>query len=919
MSYMQQGDRMKRQHYNLSVLTLAMYASAWPVLAQQTSPDATAEAKVEVISVTGSRISRRGETEGSPIQTLSKTDMEVKGALSLGEVLQELPSVGGSLNDNGSAGTSHGTASVNLRNLGENRSLILVNGNRWVNGAGSRGFRDFVDLNTIPFAIINNVEVLQDGATAIYGADAIAGVVNIQTLKDYTGAKVKAYVGQTSESDRETVNLDALVGTDIGGHNLMFSASYAKQKAIMTQDRELTAVPLNGLPLGSAEGLFRETSLQSVLGFTIPAQGISRDPGTDGNNLASWRPATTADRFNRYHDNYVVGPSERLSVFGQGVFQLGDAGIFSDTVLRIEALHNERSSDQQFSAVIPVVNGSRGFIIANDPRVNPFGVEFSGKDFVATNFFVDKGLRRNEQEVKTNRLGIGVEGFLPGDWMWDAFASWAENKGTFTSNNQLHLDKLALGLRACNASGIAADISDLQGGCVPVNLFNPLTPAMVDYINFTGHDSNQTEQLHGRFNLTNAIASLPAGDVLVAAGAEYRKEKGTDTPDQIINSAARVTNYNTTSSSPRTGTQGQYDLYEAYAEVNIPLLHELPLAEYLELNLASRYSDYSTFGSTTNSKAGIIYRPVTDLMLRATWAEGFRAPSLLELYEGERESFSPVTDPCSANKALPGCNGVPAAYVQDEANVPITVGGNLQLTPETSVNRSVGMVYTPSQVENFSLTVDWYNIRIDNTISTFGTQNLLDLCAFTGRNCNVISRDSSGKISNVTDGPVNLNRTEVSGVDAVARYRLNSDFGRWDFNVSVSKLNELLEISTLSDGSTVSLDKAGTAGVRESYPEWRGNLSAQWQREAWSAAYTLRYIGDSTETYANAPRHIGSVAYHGMSAGYKFSPELALRLGVNNIFDKQPPVSLVNVNINFDQQTYNAVGRFYYLQLSYEF
>lgn len=911
---------MKQQGYNLSALALAMYGAATlPAMAQQTETDGTAEAKVEVISVTGSRISRRGETEGSPIQTLSKADMEVKGALSLGEVLQQMPSVGGSLNDNGSAGTSHGTASINLRNLGENRSLILVNGNRWVNGAGSRGFRDFVDLNTIPFAIVDNVEVLQDGATAIYGADAIAGVVNIQTLKDYSGSKIKAYVGQTDKGDRETVNLDALLGQDIGEHNLLFSASYAKQKAILTQDRDLTAVPLNGLSLGTAQGLFRENNLRNVVGFTIPSQGITREPGADGAVVSNWRAATTNDRFNRYYDNYVVGPSEKLSLFAQGIFELGTMGVFSDTKLRLEALYNERTSDQQFSAAVPIVNGSRGFVIANDPRVNPFGVEFSGSDFVVTNFFVDNGLRRNEQEVKTSRLGIGLDGFLPGDWIWDAFVSYAENDASFTSYNQLHLDKLALGLRACSATGITADITDLQAGCVPVNLFNPLTPDMVDYINFTGRDKNATEQLHGRFNLTNAIASLPAGDVLMAAGAEYRKEQGTDTPDQTINASPRVNTYQVTSSSPRTGTVGEYDLYEAYAEFNIPLLSEAPLAEYVELNLASRYSDYSTFGSTTNNKVGIIYRPVADVMLRATWAEGFRAPSLLELYEGERESFSPVNDPCAANNTLPGCSGVPGGYTQDEANVPITVGGNLQLLPETSENLSAGFVYTPAQLENFSLTADWYNIQIDNTISTFGTQNLLDLCAFTGRNCNVISRDSSGKISNVTDGPVNLNRTEVSGVDAVARYSLKTDIGRFSFSTSVSKLNELLEVSTLSDGTTVSQDKAGTAGVRESYPEWRANLSAQWQMEAWSAAYNLRYIGDSTETVANAPRHIGSVTYHNTSVGYNFDSALALRLGVNNIFDKQPPVSLVNVNINFDQQTYNAVGRFVYLQLNYEF
>ncbi|MCT8125088.1 TonB-dependent receptor [Alishewanella sp. BS5-314] len=910
--------------YPISVLSLAISTALLMNSAHLRAQDAAAteqaqQKAVEVISVTGSRILRRGETEGSPIQTIERSEMDIKGAMSIGEILQQLPSVGASLNDNGSAGTSHGTASINLRNLGENRSLILVNGNRWVNGAGSRGFRDFVDLNTIPYAIIERVEVLQDGATAIYGADAIAGVVNIHTVKDYDGAQLKAYAGQTSKQDRETVNLDLKLGRDWGRHNLFFAASYSDQKPILTQDRALTAIPLNGLSLGTAEGLFREANLAQVLNFPIPAQGITRAPGSDGNNLASWRPATTNDRFNRYHDNYVVGPNERLSLYGQALFQLPDTAVFQDTRLRVELLHNKRESDQQFSAVIPTVTGARGFVIVNDPRVNPFGVEFSGNDFSLNNFFVDNGLRRNIQEVKTSRAGLGIEGFLPGDWRWDMFASVAKNEGTFTSANQLHLDKLALGMRACGTAGLTANVSDLLVGCVPVNMFNPLTADMVRYINFTGDDRNQTQQQHLRFNLTNAVAELPAGDLLLAAGAEYRKEKGTDTPDSVINAAPRVNRYQTTSSAPRTGTVGEYDLSEAYLELNIPLLAAQPLAEYLELNLASRYSNYSTFGNTTNSKVGLLYRPVSDLMLRATWAEGFRAPSILELYEGERASFAPVNDPCAANSSLPGCAGVPASYTQTDANVPITIGGNNQLTPETSENISTGLVYTPAWLSGFSLTMDWYNIKIDNTISTFGTQNLLDLCAFTGRNCNVISRAGSGEILNVVDGPVNLNRTEVSGIDTVIRYNLDTAIGRWDFSTSVSKLNKFAESSTLADGSELTTDKKGFAGVREAYPKWRGNFTTQWRKDNLSAAYNLRYIGDTTETFANQPRSIGSMVYHNLSAGYKFEQGLSLRAGINNLFDKQPPTSLVNVNINFDQQTYNAVGRFYYLQLTYDF
>lgn len=913
---------MLKLNYPLSTLAIATSAafalSSQPALAQQATKQAESTPKVEVIAITGSRILRRDEAEVSPIQSFDRDDLDIKGALSIGESLQELPSVGASLNDNGSAGTSHGTSSINLRNLGENRSLILVNGNRWVNGAGSRGFRDFVDLNTIPFAIIDQVEVLQDGATAIYGADAIAGVVNIHTLKNYDGAQVKAYYGVSGENDRDTTNLDVLLGHDFDGHNLMFAASYSNQEPIYTQDRALTAVPLNGLSLGTAEGLFRENQLAGLFGFNVPSTGITRNPGSDGNLLNSWRAASSSDRFNRYHDNYVVGPSERLSLFGQTTFQLPDTEVFEGTSIRFELLHNIRESDQQFSAAIPVVTGSRGFVIANDKKVNPFGVEFSGSDFVLTNFFTDNGLRVNEQEVETTRVGVGIEGFLPSNWRWDAFASWAENKGTFTSKNQLHLDKLALGMRACDSSGITAEVSDIAANCVPVNLFNPLTAEMVNYINFTGIDENNTEQQHFRFNLTNAIAELPAGDVLLATGAEYRKENGVDIPDSVINSTPRVNKYQTTSSSPRTGTVGEYDLYEAYIELNVPLLQDSVFGDSLELNLASRFSDYSTFGSTTNSKAGILYRPISDLMMRATWSQGFRAPSLLELYEGERAAFAPVIDPCDSNKSLPGCAGVPENYRQQDSNAPILVGGNKLLEPETSVNISTGFVYTPAVLDGFSITTDWYNIEIDNTISAFGTQNLLDLCAFTGRNCNVISRATNGDLLNVIDGPVNLNSTEVSGVDTVVRYAFGSDFGKWELSSSISKLNGFKEVTTLADGNNLSVNKKGSSGVREAYPEFRGSASVQWRKDNWSAAYSLRYIGDTTETYLNEPRHISSMFYHTLSSGYKLDNGLALRLGINNMFDKQPPVSLVNVNINFDQQTYNAVGRFVYFQLTYD-
>ena len=479
------------------------------------------------------------------------------------------------------------------------------------------------------------------------------------------------------------------------------------------------------------------------------------------------------------------------------------------------------------------------------------------------------------------------------------------------------MDKRALGLRAGDTSGIDGDVSDIAVGCVPVNIFNSLTNEMVEYVNFTGHDKNEASQVDFTANITGTLYELPAGYIGAAFGIEYRKEKGKDTPDSTINADPRINTYRTTTSSPREGTIGEYDLKEAYAEFSIPLLADMPLVDYLELSLATRYSDYSTFGSTTNSKVGLLYTPCEQLTLRANWAEGFRAPSILALFEGERLTYSAVTDPCSTDASLPGCSGVPSGYTQPFTNVQVTTGGNRQLVPETSKNKTVGLVYESNLIENLSFSLDWYEIKINDTISEFGAQNNLDLCAYQNKNCDTITRDSSGEILDILDGPVNLNATRVSGVDFVTYYSLQTDHGDWSFNANVSKLNELTEYTTLSDGSVEREDLAGTAASRESYPEWRGTFSSTWKHDAWSANYNLRYIGSTTEQVSGEPRDIGSVTYHNISGGYQFENNLAVKLGINNLADKQPPASLTNLNINFDQNTYNPTGRYMYLQLTY--
>ena len=247
------------------------------------------------------------------------------------------------------------------------------------------------------------------------------------------------------------------------------------------------------------------------------------------------------------------------------------------------------------------------------------------------------------------------------------------------------------------------------------------------------------------------------------------------------------------------------------------------------------------------------------------------------------------------------------------------MGGNPDLKPETSDNFNLGLVWTPDFADNFSVSFDYYNIEVTDTISTFGAQNLVNLCANTGRNCGVISRGSNGELLNIVDGPVNLNSTEVSGYDLLTSYRFNNDYGRFDMTLNMSYLNEFKEVSTLADGSSQAQDLVGVARSREAFPELRSTFALQWHRDNWSGTYSWRHIGDTTETFGGEDYHIGSVVYHSVSAGYDFNNGLRAKFGINNLGDKQPPVSRTNLNINFDINTYNAVGRFFYTQLTYNF
>jgi iron complex outermembrane recepter protein len=914
------------------------------------------------ITVTGSRIGRKDATSVGPITTLTNEDIAAAAPTSAGDLLQALPSVGVSLNSNGSQGTSFGVSSINLRYLGSvegsgNRTLVLVDGHRFVNAVGGRGFRDFVDLNTIPLGIIERIEVLKDGASAIYGADAIAGVVNIQTKRKLDGLEASLRVGVTDRGDNQ--NYSGFINWGATGErmSLLLSASYNDTKPILTADRALTVRALTPLtaPPASNSGLFALPRLANnayfgtPAGFAAASTPLTPIPGFGSIGAGStadnaFRVATlAADDFNPMTQGiYATGPSKRIGLFGRATYE------FSDTVTaRIEALYSWRKSEQLLSAPLLDIRGSNGFLLAADQIYNPFGtangvpvgnaLAFGADPSVPTasraafrvqRYLPEIGNRSSAQTINTYRIAAGLEGSfdLVGLWDFDAVASYSKNKADFVSSNQINLENVYRGSLSPTACAAIA-------GCVPINLFGPLTEQQANYIRFDGIDRQSTEQINFAFNMSRDLFDLQGGAVGLATGYEYRKESAVDAPDPFGASRSTVlpivsgSTQSPTTTVTRSPTEGSYDIHEVYAELHAPILADMPLINSLEVDAAVRYSRYSTVGGKATTKLGLSYRPIEDILIRGTYSQGFRAPSILELYQGSRQINFQGTDPCNGGGAgKPGCAGVPATYNQASFNNGLIAGvtaGNENLKPETADTYSAGVAITPRVIPGLTFTADWFEIKLKDAIGTNSATNILNSCANTQVFCDLITRGSLGEVVRLTQAVVNLSRVQVAGVDATLRYRTGLGSGTIEGAIDVSYLDKFRTFIPQPDGSISIDDRAGKSDQpRSTFPRWKGQASLRYNDGDWGLGWKVRYIGSSDDIPGNAINggHLKKIFYHDAQLSFDVADDrFDFALGVDNIFDQMPPASAANNPINFDIYTYDIRGRYFYARVGVKF
>ncbi len=957
---------MNDLHYRpLAVAVSLCLLLAVPALAgAQETPRTTTE--LDRVEVTGSRI-KRAEVEGQvPIQTLTRAEIERTGMNSIGEVLQQLTGSGSALNakfnSSGNfgfppdgSGVGAGSAQVDLRHLGAKRVLVLVDGIRWVNESSASGVGAATDLNTIPLAIVERIEVLEDGASSLYGSDAIAGVVNIITRREFDGGQVTLNYGEYSKGDGTQKGVDLAWGTSGDRYTLFLGASWTKQDPVYARDREQSRFPIPGTGLAFGSGGIPQGRFAFVDPNTgaeqdiVPNTGVS-NPRYDGSAGCSrtddYHCFTSADRFNFAEYNMVLTPSERKGIFGQFRFDLTD-----NIQWYIKALGNRRESTNQ-AGPEPLFfgpDGATGNPLADNIVVsalnpyNPFGFDLvsSGNMSLIGRRPVEGGARIFEQEVNTQYFATGLVGqFETGSrsWFWDVNGMYSKNKAEQTNYGSYDIFKvnMALGDPAVCAA---------TPGCVPLNIFGgagSITPAMLDWIQPVVRDRSQNELSLFTANLSSDLFNLPAGPVSFATGYEYRKYEGRYDPDPLT----VIGHYNGVPSLP---TSGSYDVNEAYLELSVPIFAKSAIGEKLDLSLAGRYSDYSTFGGEFTPKYGLRWQVTNDFVLRTSYAEGFRAPSIGELYGSAARADLQLFDPCSiglggtaprGNPANCAALGVPSGFQQANSQISVTTGGNAELDPERSRSFSAGFVWSPwfgndaSWSERFDVEVTFYRHTIEGAIQAINAQTQLDLCVETldPVYCDGISRASTGAVSSFNNRLTNLGSIKTDGWDVDLFWTFpQSDIGQFKLGWQNTFVGRYEALGAAGQRQP---QKPGVEVADSSIPEWTSNATLSWALANWSASWTVRHISELTEDCGDAvafpvcsnqlegTNTLDATTFHDLQVGYKvdWMKGLQLSAGLNNVFDKDPPICLSCSLNGYDASTYDIPrGRYWYLRADLRF
>jgi outer membrane receptor protein involved in Fe transport len=960
----------------------------------------------EEIVVTGSRVRRKELTTPAPVAVINREQIMASGALSIGDFLQSMPEQGNGINTTVNNG-GDGSTQIALRGLKSQRTLVLIDGKRFISGVpGGGNLGDpGTDLNSIPAGAVERIEVLKDGASAIYGSDAIGGVVNIITRKRFNQVEGAVNYGASQHGDANIADVNVLGGTTSDHGSFSFGAGYFKQSSLFASARDWASVAQvydyqaqqeagggsSRIPQGRVGGLDPSacsTPLCQALKANpvyggggrqafIPASGpndtpdaskfpVVADPAHPGQFWRAYNGAT--DAYNFQSVNYLITPSQRISLYSNGDYNIGDnaRAYFHGTYV------NRQSSNQL--APVPLDTGSFGVTMSGSNTFNPFGVTLDD----VRRRFIESGGRSQGQSIDTYHVFAGIDGTLPEQagplsrWFYDVSFGYARNNASYTTNGSVNTQfvQQAIGpSTTVNGQPVCADASGNPiPGCTPANWFgipsgNPMTPAMVQSLGgFTGVNQGANQVASFETNLNGELFKMGADQpVSLALGYTYRAEYGFYTYNPVA-VAGNDSDYN------GHNTAGRFHVNEGYAELSMPFISNMKGVDYLEGTAAVRVSDYSTFGTTATYKFGARYRPIRDFTLRGTYATGFRAPGITSLFGGTGPNAEASIDPCAdlsgitnpakqaqaaaeCNAALKRGGGGGNVSNNGDPNTQIlsTSGGNAALQPEKSQGFTIGAVIEPRMVKNLAITLDYYNINIDQNIDFITTPVILAGCYPTASNpntstpvnqsfCDLIQRSpTNGQIRDVTDVLQNVGHQKTQGLDVAARYILPTSYGRFGFSAQSTFLFQFDQ--TLADGTVIK--GKGTYDLFVN-PDYKFNLGVQYAQGGFAASVLGRFVGgyhecaDATGAssgsglcYLNPinpdtgqPYPVHNVAFYDVyDINAQYTAKLGvgtttIGLGVRNLLNKDPPrVYNTVAQTNSDPSTYDYVGRFLYARL----
>ena len=914
----------------------------------------------ENITITGSRIARDTFNSVSPVQIITREESTLAGFNSTASVLQSTAVTAGGPQINNAFGGfvtdgGPGANTISLRGLGATRTLVLLNGRR-VAPAGSRGSVGSSDLNVLPSAIIDHIEILKDGASSIYGSDAVAGVINIITKKNIQGLTLEGQYNTTEAGGGDEQRYSVTYGKTFDRGFVAGSVELYRRSAITWGDRDWMKCQTDYRRTVAADGTVGEWGSRDFIdpltgkpkcygitgtgnsGVTINTIGTGTTAGVGaagsvGTSFNRWRPnsaITTGlvgfegvggganslgvrDTFeSRMMNQTLISPAELKTGFVQGAYDLKTLG---DAEGYFEVLAHKRESHQvtykqlvldyaRGSPLIPA-NLAAAPILQSTPTLITNGLPPHIRAFIGF------GNYNSAQDIDYDKGTVGIRGNMPwSDWKYDLTGSWAKSNASYMFE-QFLTDRLAQSLDVVAGTGGRFVCRNPANGCVAAPALSSAVVGGVlpqqwldwTYMPDTGHTMYQEKTV--TFGSTGTLFQMPHGKVRSAVGLEYRRAEIDDTPS-INMQTSNVYNF-----SSAAITRGKDSVWEAYGEVEVPVLAGMNFAEELTVNVSGRHTHYQSYGGDNTYKAGFLYSPVKSLSLRGSQGTSFRAPALFEQFLGSTSGFQAASnDPCnnwgagdpnSVRARNCASEGLPPTFQQTSSLQINTIGGaGAGLKAETSKNQTLGVVLQPSLpggLGNFSLAIDYFKIKVDNGVDRVGFSNILSLCyndpAFIagGRYCRLITRApaGTGRALIINDSYVNVSTDVVRGYDFTLRYSKDIGPGTFLANAVITKYleqsNRLFPTDPLvdSNGRLQVPKMTASADLQYKVREWKVRYGMDWIDKM--SDYNFYGEDPATSTYKmDTPTYI----LHHLSLQYT-GDKWSATAGVRNLADKKPP------------------------------